>query len=100
MIKLVNYNFDMLTIMLDEYLTLEQLLNWAKANLNIIKLNSDMTNEDIRRAIRWIGECSFDTIFIDGDKPKLGRHGIGLMLSVTLIEFPEFYIRYELSQFN
>ena len=85
---------------LDEYLTPEQLLNWAKANLNIIKLNSDMTDDDIRRAIRWVGMCAVDTIFIDGDKPRIGRHGIGLMLSVTLMEFPEFYIRYELSQFN
>ena len=99
-IKLINCNFDMFMITLDEYLTPEQLLNWAKANLNIIKLNSDMTDDDIRRAIRWVGMCAVDTIFIDGDKPKLGRHGIGLMLSVTLIEFPEFYLRYELSQFN
>jgi len=90
----------MLTIMLDEYLTPEQLLNWAKANLNIIKLNGDMTDKDIRKVMRWIGECAVDTIYIDGDKPKLGRVGIGLMLSVTLLEFPEFYIRYELSQFN
>lgn len=37
---------------------------------------------------------------IFGDKPRLGRIGIGLMLSVTLIEFPEFYMQYELSQFN
>ena len=85
---------------LSEYLTSTQIVDWGKANLDIIKLNSDMTDEDIRRVVRWIGECSYDTIFIDGDKPKLGRHGIGLMLSVTLIEFPEFYVRYELSQFN
>ena len=85
---------------LKEYLTPHQLLDWGKANLNIIKLNSDMTDEDIRRVMRWIGMCAVDTIFIDGDKPKLGRHGIGLMLSVTLVEFPEFYVRYGLSQFN
>ena len=85
---------------LDEYLTPEQLLNWAKANLNIIKLNSDMTDKDIRRAIRWIGMCTVDTIFVDGDKPILGRIGIGLMLSVALLEFPEFYVKYKLSQFN
>ena len=85
---------------LSEYLTSTQIVNWGKANLNIIKLNSDMTDEDIRRVMRWIGMCSYDTIFIDGDKPKLGRIGIGLMLSITLTEFPEFYVRYELSQFN
>ena len=59
-----------------------------------------MTDEDIRRVMRWLGECSFDTIYVDGDKPIFGRHGIGLMLSVTLLEFPEFYSRYGLAQFN
>ena len=68
-----------------------QLIDWAKANLNIIKLNSDMTDEDIRRAVRWIGMCAVDTVFVDGDKPILRRIGIGMMLSVTLLEFPEFY---------
>ena len=85
---------------LGKYMTSNQIVNWGKANLNIIKLNNDMTDEDVRRVMRWIGECSYDTIFVDGDKPKIGRHGIGLMLSITLIEFPEFYMRYELSQFN
>jgi hypothetical protein len=77
-----------------------ELLYWAMANLNIIKPQEDLTEDDIRRAIRWIGDCSYDTIYIDGDKPRIGRHGIGLMLSVTLMEFPEYYVRYELWQLN
>jgi len=85
---------------LDEYMSVDQIVNWGKANLKIIKLNNDMTDEDIRRVIRWIGMCAVDTVFIDGDKPILRRIGIGLMLSVTLLEFPEFYMRYGLSQFN
>lgn len=85
---------------LDKYMETSQLINWAKANLDIIKLNSDMTDEDIRKVIRWIGMCSVDTVFVDGDKPILRRIGIGMMLSVTLLEFPEFYSRYELAQFN
>jgi len=84
----------------DNWMTPEQLTDWAKVNLNIIKLNADMTDEDIRRIMRWIGECSYDTIYVDGDKPRLGRVGIGLMLTVTLLEFPEYYMKYELSQFN
>ena len=85
---------------LDNWLTSTQLTDWAKANLNIIKPNEALTNDDIRKIIRWIGECSYDTIYIDGDKPKLGRVGIGLMLTVTLLEFPEYYMKYELAQFN
>ena len=85
---------------LSEYQTSTEVVDWAKASLNIIKLNSDMTDDDIRRVMHWIGECAKDTIYVDGEKPIFGRIGIGLMLSVTLMEFPEFYMRYELSQFN
>jgi len=84
---------------LAEYQPTYEIVDWAKANLDIIKLNSDMTDEDIRRVTRWVGECSVDTIYADG-KPVIRRLGICLMLSVTLMEFPEFYTRYELSQFN
>ena len=85
---------------LDKYMETSQLIDWAKANLDIIKLNNEMTDADIRRVIRWIGMCAIDTVFVDGDKPILRRIGIGMMLSVTLLEFPEFYSRYELAQFN
>jgi hypothetical protein len=81
-------------------MTPAQLVDWAKANLNIIKLNAQMTDEDIGRIMRWIGECSYDTIYVDGDKPRLGRVGIGNMLFTTMMEFPEFYMRYELWQRN
>jgi hypothetical protein len=83
-----------------EYMTSDEITCWAMANLNIVKLQDALTDFDIRRIIRWVGLCSIDTIFIDGDKPILGRIGIGLMLSVTLMEFSEFYSRYGLSQFN
>ncbi|MFC2067996.1 hypothetical protein ACFLTP_03175 [Chloroflexota bacterium] len=81
-------------------MTPDQLVDWAKASLNIVKLNSEMTNDDIRRAIRWIGDCSVDTIYLDGEKTRPGRIGINNMLLVTLVEFPEYYMKYELSQFN
>jgi hypothetical protein len=76
------------------------LVGWAKANLNIMKRNSEMTDSDIKRVGRWVGLCSVDTIFIYGDKPIFGRIGISNMLFVTLMEFPDFYARYRLSQWN
>ena len=85
---------------LSDYVPAYSLIDWAKANLNIIKPNSEMTDEDIRRTMHWIGECAVDTVFIDGNKPILRRIGIGMMLSVTLLEFPDFYTKYELAQFN
>ena len=85
---------------LDKYMETSQITDWAKANLDIIELNCDMTDDDIRKIICWIGLCAVDTVFVNGDKPILRRIGIGMMLSVTLLEFPEFYSRYELAQFN
>ena len=84
----------------DNWMLPDQLVGWAKANLNIMKLNIQMTDEEISRTMRWVGECSVDTSYLDGDKPHLGRIGINNMLFVTLLEFPEYYMKYELSQFN
>ena len=78
----------------------DQLVGWAKASLNIMKLDEDMTEDEIRQSIRWIGDCSVDTIYLDGEKTRLGRIGIHNMLLVTLLVFPEFYERHELAQFN
>jgi hypothetical protein len=77
-----------------------ELVGWAQANLNIMKPKEALTNAEIREIMRWIGMCSVDTIYLDGEKPVLGRIGIGLMLTVTLLEFPEYYVKYELAQFN
>lgn len=85
---------------LSGYMTPEQLLEWAKARLNIIGPNTDMTDNQVRLAMRWIGFCAIDTVLDEGGKPKLGRVGIGLMLFVTLVIFPDFYMKYELAQVN
>ena len=86
--------------MIKGYVQAHILIDWAKACLDITKPNSEMTDVDIRQVVRWVGLCSFDTMFVDGDQPIFRRVGIGMMLSVTLLEFPEFYTRYGLAQFN
>ena len=77
-----------------------ELVNWASASLNIMTPSEELTDPEIRKVIRWIGSCSVDTIYIDGEITRLGRIGINNMLFVTLMEFPEYYIKYELAQFN
>ena len=77
-----------------------ELVGWGLANLRIKKPEGTLPDKYIREVIRWVGICAVDTIFVGGDKPILGRIGIGLMLTVTLLEFPEYYMKYELSQFN
>jgi transcriptional regulator with XRE-family HTH domain len=81
-------------------MTPNQLVELAKTNLNINKPNAQMTNDDIRQSIRWIGNHSFDTSHTDGEKPRLGRIGIDNMLLVTLLVFPDYYMQYQLTQRN
>ena len=85
---------------INEYMCTWELVALAQDNLKITKPKELMTNAEIRNIMRWIGLCSVDTIFLGEDKPVYGRIGIGLMLTVTLLEFPEYYMEYELSQFN
>jgi hypothetical protein len=85
---------------LDEYMTADQLFDWGKTNFNIIKPNSDLSEDEITRIVRWIGECSYDTIYTDGDKFKVGRHGINNILFVMLMTFPKLYIEWGLPQPN
>jgi hypothetical protein len=82
------------------WITPIQLVDWAKASLDILKLDCDLTETEIRRVMRWIGDCSVDTIYIDGNKTRNGRIGIGNMLFVTLMVFPDYYIKYQLWQRN
>ena len=84
----------------DGYMHTWELIGWAMANLKITRPMEALTDKDIREVIRWIGMCTVDTIFVDGDEPIIGRIGIGLMLTITLLEFPEYYMKYELAQFN
>ena len=71
----------------------------AKQACSITTPNPEMSDEEIRTVCKWLAERAPDTIVADG-KPKLGRMGVGVMLSVALYEFPDFYDRYGLSQFN
>ena len=76
-----------------------QLVEWALANFNIKKCKEELTDAEIKEVMRWIGMCAVDTTYFEGRAMK-GRLGTGLMLTVTLLEFPEYYEKHELSQFN
>jgi len=71
----------------------------AKQACHITTPNPEMSDDEIRTVCKWLAERAPDTTFDDG-RPKLGRIGTAVMLSVALYEFPDFYDRYDLSQFN
>jgi hypothetical protein len=84
---------------LDGYSTARDLIEWALAVHDITKPVEELTDDEIRRIVRWLGMSAVDSILVEGE-PIPGRIGIGLMLSITLLEFPEYYVKYELAQFN
>lgn len=84
---------------ISQYLKTSEVVSKAKEACGITKPNSEMTDEEIRTVIRWVVQSLPDTSWSNG-KAVFGRIGIGLMLFLTLVEFPEFYMRYGLSQFN
>ncbi len=84
---------------LDTCLNADIIIETIKAQYNIKKPNGEMTDEEIAIICKEIGKRAPDTMWFD-EEPILGRIGIGTMLFLTITEFPEFYERYGLSQFN
>ena len=76
-----------------------ELVASAKEACSITKLNSEMTDDEIRTIVHWIFERLPDTSWENG-KVVPGRVGIDLMLFVTMSEFPEFYQEHGLGQYN
>ena len=76
-----------------------ELIALAKEGRSITKPNSEMTDDEIRTIAHWIFEHLPDTSWQDG-KMIPGRAGIDLMLFVTMSEFPEFYQKHGLGQYN
>jgi hypothetical protein len=76
------------------------LIEQAMDDLSIHKPKDALVDADIKKIMHYIGMRAADTDRSDPDNLKIGHIGIGLMLSVTLLAFPEYYMKYELSQFN
>ena len=76
-----------------------ELVTSAKKACDITKPNNEMSDDEIRTISHWIWEQLPDTSWVNG-KIVPGRAGIDLMLLVTISEFPEFYQKRELGQYN
>jgi len=85
---------------INEYMTSGELLEWAVNGTNLCKSRHDLTDREIAKLMRWIGGCAADTVVTQDGIFYIRRMGIGLMLTMTLLEFPEYYVKYELAQFN
>lgn len=77
------------------YLKPSEIIQIAKEACNIIYANDQMNDDEIATVMRWIGA----QISAKNESVR-DRDRIDIMLFVTLMEFPEFYARKELCQFN
>jgi hypothetical protein len=85
---------------LDTYTTPFELIIWALTQFDDIdKLPAEMSDKEIKRVVHWLGLNAYDSYFVEGE-PIMNRGGISLMLTVSLMVFPDYYQKYELSQFN
>lgn len=82
-----------------DYATPDSIVDMAKNMLDIRTPTPAMTDTQIKEVCLEIGMRAPDTIW-DSDGPIVQRMGIEAMLFIALTEFPEFYERHGLAQFN
>ncbi len=85
--------------LLSMLITTGDLVRKAKKVHHMTKPNSELDDGEIGKLMRWIGRAT-DSVFTSPSGSTIGERGIALMLFVALQEFPEFYQRRELAQFN
>ena len=84
----------------DESMELGSVVESFKDMLQIDKPNSEMTDEEIKEVCRAIGELSPDTTYGDDGEIIFGNQGIDFMIQVCLYQFPMYWEKYNLAQFN
>ena len=81
------------------FVSAHELVALAKEKLDITNHNGLLDEEDIREICKWVATLAPDAIEVNGEL-TFGKTGIGMLLFVSLSEFPRFYEKYELSQPN
>ena len=82
-----------------EYMDTDTVVCTARSALGIDTPTEYLTDDEIRKVCRWVGENAPDTIEVDGKK-VIRRMGTSAMLFIALTEFPKFYEKYELAPFG
>lgn len=83
-----------------EWVSFSGIIEHAMVDLSIDTPKDELTDANIKEVMHFIGMCAPDTDLSDPDNPKIGYIGIGLMLTITLLEFPAYYQKFELSHQN
>ena len=81
------------------YQTPSEIVERLKQLEDITTPNADMSDSEIKAVMRLLAVRLPGTISLD-EELSTSRIGIELMLSLTLMVFPEYYERYGLAQFD
>ena len=79
-----------------ETLEVNELVDIICSQCGIPTFRLNMSNEEIARVCRWIGEHASGSRIIDG-KMVISAEGFDTMIFVTIIEFPQFYEEHNLA---
>lgn len=85
---------------LRDWMEASEIVDLAMVDLCIDKTKEELEDADIKAIMRYIGQWAEEIDFTHPYSPRLGMFAIGIMLTVCLLVFPEYYLRYGLSQFN
>ena len=89
-----------MTADLDDWWTTDIIIALAMVDIGMDKPKQEMVDADIKKVMHYIGQWADEYDFTHPYSPRLGLFAIGIMLTVCLLEFPEYYQRYGLAQFN
>ena len=79
--------------------TPNEIVERLKQLAGIDTLNADMTDTEVKATMRVVAVSIPGSIVLD-EHLSTSRVGIELMLSLTLMVFPDYYERYGLAQFD
>ena len=85
---------------LSDWITPEMLVDMAMYDLGMGSSIEGLTDADIKKIMHYIGMWATNVETPALENPRISLFGVGMMLTVTLLAFPKYYQRYELSQVN
>ena len=85
---------------LSDWMTPEMLVDLAMYDLGMGVSTEGLTDDDISKIMHYIGVWATNVETPALENPRISLFGLGMMLSVCLLMFPDFYQKNQLSQFN
>jgi len=85
---------------IDEWDTSDIIVALAMVDIGMDKPRDTLNDDDIRKVMHYVGQWANEYDFTNPNSPRLGLFAVGVMLTVCLLEFPDYFQRHELAQFN